>query len=143
MNPNFEKDGFLFFRGTPTAETKGGESRLIVQSARLTETIAYIKKNRITKIQIQTSYYRENSLSFLKEICFLKGVYVLEGRFDLSSVNVLTDLETLIMNSSTKEVDFSNFPNLKEASFDYKKNAINIQNCSKLRVVVDRWIYRR
>ncbi len=132
MDPNYCKDGFLFFKQIEGPDKVLKEDRLIVESSRIDETIDYIKNNQIANIHIANLYYKENSLSFFQDLTFIKGVHVLIDKIDLSSINSLYGLEVLRINTSTKQVDFSNLPNLQVLSFDYNKNALNIQACSKL-----------
>lgn len=132
MNPIYSKDGFLFFSQIAGPDKVLKEDRLIVESSRLDETIDYSIKNKITSIHIASQYYKDGTVSFLEQLKFIKGLYVLVDKLDLSSVNKLTDLEVLRINLSTKVIDFSNFNKLKVASFNYHKNVVNAESCSAM-----------
>ncbi len=132
MSPQYYKDEFLFFKPIFNPEVTLNEDRLIVESSRISETVDYIISNNITSLHISSEYYKNESIDFVKQVNFIKGLFILQEKMDLSAVNELTVLEELRINTSISLVDFSNLPKLKTLSLDFDKNATNIHLCKQL-----------
>ena len=131
MSPVYTKDDFLFFKEVNKPEMILGD-RLIIEPAKLADTIKYINKNSIKSITINPAYFVVEHLDFLKDIPAIEGLYLLQQFSDLSDIHCLKSLRALTFNKINKPLDFDNFPQLEVLGTDYNKHLINLAGCKKL-----------
>lgn len=104
-----------------------------IDSNILSETINYIKENKIEFIYID-DLYRLADLSFLKELPNLKGIKISSSFIkDISGLMYLDSLEILdSLFIHDHIIDFSRLPNLKYLNINWSKQLTNLNNCKQL-----------
>ncbi|MBS1504681.1 MAG: hypothetical protein JST32_21655 [Bacteroidetes bacterium] len=128
--PVYKKDGFLFFKKGKEA---GPDDGLIVDVARIGSISAYLKRNGLDKIVVNSSYFEVDDLSFLKYLPFVKRISIVDDRFDIQPVNDLHELQELRVGNFNGIIDFDNFPNLEVLGIVFNNKLKNLENAVNLR----------
>jgi hypothetical protein len=131
MIPVYSKDGFLFFKEKEAPDSILGD-RLIIESGKILESVNYINDNNIKSVVINSNYVSLSDLSFLDEIPFIEGIYLLAENLDISNINNLKKLRVLRLNNSKEEIDLKNFPELEVLSYSGKNKIKGISHCKNL-----------
>ncbi len=131
MQTQYHRDGFLFLKELDNVDAILGD-RLIVESEKIESSISYINEKKVKSILLSDNYYKLTEIKFINTILEIEGLYILKDKVDTSPINKLKSLRVLRLNKSSTPLDLSNFENLQVLSFDYHRNILNIDKCSKL-----------
>ncbi|NGX84410.1 leucine-rich repeat protein [Aequorivita sp. KMM 9714] len=105
-----EYKGFLF---------RKSNNALILNSDDYNGAIQIMKKDSINNLEINSNFFKENHLDFLRKFDFIEGLTIISSIIkDISPIQILTNLKTLNIEHKLKgELDFQSFKNLQECSF--------------------------
>ena len=131
MSNFYRQDGFQFFRKTSKVSDILGD-RLVIENNKLAKTIDYVNRNSIKTITINPIISTVDNLSFLDQMPFVEGLYLLQDNLDISAINNLKDLRVLHLNKLDSSIDFSNLKNLEVLGCTFNKELKNIKHCSML-----------
>ncbi|RYX80918.1 hypothetical protein EON73_05105 [bacterium] len=131
MTNFYKRDGFQFFRKTSNVSDIL-EDRLVIENSKLSNTIDYINQNGIKVISINPYISTVESLSFLKHIPFIEGLYLLQDDIDIFPINHLKNLRVLHLNKLDSTIDFTNLKNIEVLGCTSKTELKNVGCCSKL-----------
>jgi len=122
----------------------GREHTLIIESDRLEDCMRYAIEKKITKIYLQKTFgFKLPNVIFFKEYNFFTEVSVIKDltEIDMSGVKFLKKLVRMTLSNENQGLDFGNFPELEEASFDWNNKIIDLSQCKKLKKLV-LWKYK-
>lgn len=116
------------------------ELQLIIESGKLSKYLNYIKSKDFIDykgiIISKDAGYKENNLNFLKEIPFIKSIWITDDISDISGIYNLEKLESLAFAENKQLIDLSKFIYLKEFSCDWNKNIKNLETCKNLQKLI-------
>ena len=131
MSNFYSQDGFQFFRKTSKVSDILGD-RLVIENNKLAKTVDYVNRNGIKAITINPIVSTVENLSFLEQIPFVEGLYLLQDNLDISPINKLKDLRALHLNKLDSSIDFSILKNLEVLGCTFNKELKNIEYCRML-----------
>lgn len=123
-------EGFKILVGTD------GSKQFMIDSNRIDECIAFIRKNDLTYIGINSFIgFKSLSLDFLLDLAdFVEGISIPEDHFDISVLNNLHKLVFLGFADDRKsDIDLSNFPHLSKLACEYTSRLHSLEACEELR----------
>lgn len=126
-----KKDGFPFHQFV-------GDNTLIVDSNRLSDTISYINRMKISHVFLSNIFYKQSELNFLSECPSVSEVTIQSGAIsDCSGLYRMDNLIKLSVPDKFVDIDMSKLPKLQE--FRGRINvAKNIDKCVGLKQL---WTY--
>jgi hypothetical protein len=131
MSNFYTQDGFQFFRKTSKVSDILGD-RLVIENNKLAKTVDYVNRNSVKTITINPILSTVDNLSFLEQMPFVEGLYLLQDNLDISAINNLKNLRVLHLNKLDSSIDFSNLKNLEVLGCTFNKELKNIEHCSML-----------
>jgi hypothetical protein len=112
---------------------------LIIESDRLDNCMRYALEKGITRIYLQKSFgFNLSNVNFFKEYDFFTEVSVIKDltEIDIAGVKFLKKLTQMTLSNDSQGLDFSNFPSLEDASFDWNSNIVNLSQCKNLKRLI-------
>lgn len=131
MSNFYKQDDFQFFRKTAKVSDILGD-RLVIENNKLAKTVNYVNRNGIKTITINPIVSTVDNLSFLEQMPFVEGLYLLQNNLDISTINNLKNLRVLHLNKLDSSIDFSNLKKLEVLGCTFNKELKNIEQCSML-----------
>jgi hypothetical protein len=125
--------------GLQLRDNLDGTLSLILDSARLDECLAYIKKTQVKQIEINSVLrFSGSSIDFLSEVSeILEGLVLLETKVGYEVINTLKNLKYLVYSDNGKDtIDLNNFPQLEHLATNYSKRLKGLDNCQNLRSLI-------
>ncbi|GKV68546.1 hypothetical protein NCCP2716_10440 [Sporosarcina sp. NCCP-2716] len=105
-----------------------------VETEFIDKYIEYINENSIKEVQINSSYYFDDTLSFLTKCPQITHVYIVDSVIkDYSALYSLTELKCLSSQSPIINLDFSLLCDLEELSIIWNKSIKNLDSCKKIK----------
>lgn len=112
---------------------------LVIESDRLNDCMRYAVEKKITRIYLQKTFgFNLSNVDFFREYSFFTDVSVIRdwAEIDVSGVQFLKKLARLTLSNDNQPLDFSNFPQLNEASIEWNNKIINLNQCKELNSLV-------
>jgi protein phosphatase 1 regulatory subunit 7 len=112
---------------------------LVIESERLVDCMHYAQEKKITRIYLQKNFgFNLSDVDFFKKYDFFTEVSVIKdlNDIDVSGIQFLKQLVRVTLSNENQGLDFSNFPQLEEASIDWNSKVINLSQCKKLNSLV-------
>ena len=112
---------------------------LIIESDRLDDCMRYAVEKKITRIYLQKTFgFNLSNVDFFREYDFFTEVSVIKDltEIDISGVQFLKKLARVTLSNDNQGLDFGNFHQLEEASFDWNNKIINLSQCKKLNSLI-------
>lgn len=111
-----------------------GTRSIIIDSDRIDECMRVYYDHQLEGVAITTAHaYKLNDIEFLKEHPTVKRLSISDGIANVSGMNILHDLESLLVQGKKREIDFSNFSKLKELRADWSPYFSNLAHCRDLK----------
>jgi hypothetical protein len=111
-------------------------TRAVIKSKWQDYFITYLLDKEVVELELNTGKgWHGDDINFLKYFPQLKSLTVLDQ--SIKSINAINDLNRLVqLNISTycnTPINFNNFPDLEECSFEWRNKSDSLFDCSKLR----------
>ena len=111
----------------------------VIESDRLDDCMRYAVEKKITRIYLQKTFgFNLSNVDFFREYDFFTEVSVIRDltEIDVSGVQFLKKLARMTLSNDNQGLDFSNFPQLEDASIDWNNKIINLNQCKKLNSLI-------
>lgn len=112
----------------------------IPTSIKIEKAIELIRREHLTKLEINPLYFEGDSIDFLKELNFLVELNLLKDGVDISVINSMKNLKKLTIQESKNKyagsIDFKNLWKLEGVQFDWSvKGSETIFECHDVRYI--------
>lgn len=113
---------------------KTNKSTILIDSSRMEQSINYINENdMITTVQLNSWYYKENNLNFVKKCPNIKIINNVDCEIvDFSALYETNNITSLWTDFPSGELDPSRISGLKDLRISWNKKIINIEKCFNL-----------
>lgn len=93
-------------------------------SDRLLSVVDLIKREQLKKIEINTLYFKDSDLSFLRDLNFVEAINIVKDGVDLTPINDVINLKDItiqrIKGKQKGYIDFGNFPKLEQCFTEWE-----------------------
>ncbi|MDE1192510.1 MAG: hypothetical protein PW786_10265 [Arachidicoccus sp.] len=111
-----------------------GTKSIIVNSDQIEECMRIYIENNLDGVAITTSHdYKLQNVDFLANYPNIKQLSISDGIEDISAINTLHDLESLMISGKNRKVDYAWFPKLKQLIADWSPHFLNMDKCKSLK----------
>lgn len=107
---------------------------LILDSKNVGRSANFVKKERIEGLEINYSLgYTDSGLECLSMFDTVKHIRIVNHKINIEGLYYLKELETLELgDESNQEVDFTQFPSLRQCFFSWRRRSESVFQCSRL-----------
>lgn len=121
-----------------------GPKTMWLESDRVDECLEECKSNGISHLGISPFFgYSRQDLEPLKGHSFIKGLHIDAESIDIAAITSFSELEYLLVDECTQELDLTKFPNLSHFRGAWTKKLRITEECSSLKRMYLRHLGRK